>query len=68
MTTLTVKIPNSAEERIKKYILRFGGEITFVTEKAGLLPIEEIEKSLKEVKKIRQGKLPKISLKDALRD
>jgi hypothetical protein len=34
----------------------------------GLLPIEEIEKGFKEVKKIRQGKLPKICLKYALRD
>lgn len=42
MTTLTAKIPNSAEERIKKYISCFGGESTFVTEKTGLLPIEEL--------------------------
>ncbi|MFM6975744.1 MAG: hypothetical protein ACKOW2_02695 [Sphingobacteriaceae bacterium] len=68
MTTLTAKIPNSAEERIKKYILRMGGEVTFVDEKSALLPIEEIENGFKEVKKIREGKLPKISLKDALRD
>lgn len=68
MTTLTVKVPNSAEERIKKYILRIGGEVTLVQDDPELLPIEEIEKSFKEVKKIREGKLPKISLKDALRD
>ncbi|MFA5245189.1 MAG: hypothetical protein WC380_07795 [Pedobacter sp.] len=68
MTTLTVKVPNSAEERIKKYILRIGGEVTVVQDEAGLLPIEEVEKSFQEVKKIREGKLPKISLKDALRD
>ncbi len=68
MTTLTVKVPNSAEERIKKYILRIGGEVTVIQDEAGLLPIEEVEKSFQEVKKIREGKLPKISLKDALRD
>ena len=68
MTILTVKVPNSAEERIKKYILRIGGEVTLVQDDPELLPIEEIEKSFKEVKKIREGKLPKISLKDALRD
>ena len=68
MTILTVKIPNSAEERIKKYILRIGGEVTFIQDDSELIPIEEIEKSLQEVKKIREGKLPKISLKDALRD
>lgn len=68
MTTLTVKIPDSAEDRIKKYILRLGGEVTFVHDNEEMLPIEEIEKSLKEVRKIREGKLPKVSLKDALRD
>lgn len=68
MTTLTAKIPKSAQERIRKYILSVGGEVVSVSEQDDLLPIEEIEKSLKEVKKIRQGKLPKISLKDALRE
>lgn len=68
MTTLTADIPASAEERIKKYILRYGGKVTLVNETAGTLPIEEIEESLKEVKKIREGKLPKLSLKDVLGD
>lgn len=68
MITLTIKVPNSAEERIKNYIMRIGGEVTVVQDDSELLPIEEIEKSLNEVKKIREGKLPKISPKDALRD
>ena len=68
MTTLTTKIPSSAKERIRKYILSLGGEVLSINEQNDLLPIEEIEKGFKEVKKIREGKLPKISLKDALRD
>jgi hypothetical protein len=68
MTTLITKIPSSAKERIRKYILSLGGEVLSINEQNDLLPIEEIEKGFKEVKKIREGKLPKISLKDALRD
>lgn len=67
MTTLTVNIPSSAKEKIAKFVKSLGGEVLSVAETKELLPIEELEQGFCEVKAIREGRMPKLSLKDALR-
>lgn len=67
MTTLTVNIPSSAQEKIAKLVKSLGGEVVRVAEPKELLPIEELEQGFCEVKAIREGRMPKLSLKDALR-
>lgn len=68
MTTLPVNIPSSAQEKIAKLVISLSGEIVRVTEPKDLLPIEELEEGFCEVKAIREGRVPKLSLKEALRD
>lgn len=67
MTTLTVNIPSSAKEKIAKFVKSLGGEVLSVAETKEPLPIEELEQGFCEVKAIREGRMPKLSLKDALR-
>lgn len=67
MTTLTVNIPSSAQEKIAKFVKSLGGEVVSVAEPKNQLPIEELEEGLCEVKAIREGRMPKLSLKEALR-
>ena len=68
MTTLTINVPDTVTEEITKVIKRLGGEVLTIKEKAHeITPIEELEQGLNEVAAIREGKLPKLSLKEALR-
>lgn len=68
MATLTINVPDTVTEEITKVIRRFGGEIIAIKETAReITPIEELEQGLNEVAAIREGKLPKLSLKEALR-
>ena len=68
MTTLTINIPDTVTEEITKVIKRFGGQIVAINENSHeITPIAELEQGFKEVVAIRDGKLPKLSLKQALR-
>ena len=68
MTTLTINIPDTVTEEITEAIKRLGGQIVAINENSHeITPIEELEQGLKEVVAIRDGKLPKLSLKQALR-
>jgi hypothetical protein len=68
MTTLIINIPDTATEEITKVIRRFGGDIVAIKETTrDITPIEELVQGLNEVIAIREGTLPKLSLKQALR-
>jgi cysteine synthase len=69
MTTLTINVPDTVTEELTKVIKSFGGEIIRIKETTrDTTPIEELEQGLNEVMDIRDGRLPKLSLKQALRD
>ena len=70
MTTLTINIPDSDTSLISQLVEELGGEVVSVIEPEILSKnaLDELREGLCEVKAIRQGKLLKISLKEALRD
>lgn len=70
MTTFTVNVPGKAKNKLAKFIKELGGEIIHITEpdnRKGAL-LNGLEESLNQVKQIREGKLPRLSLKESLGD
>jgi hypothetical protein len=55
MTTLTIKVPGEAKDRLSAFVKELGGEIVSEPSKKSKL-LKEIKQGLKEVKKIREGK------------
>lgn len=71
MTTITIKVPGKATDKLSALVKELGGEIISVTaekksKKAKLL--DEIVTGLKEVKEIRAGKAKSYTMSDLLDD
>ncbi|GAB2984400.1 hypothetical protein GCM10027049_22720 [Mucilaginibacter puniceus] len=69
MTTITIKLPGKAKDKLSALVKELGGEIISVSSnkkpaKSSLL--NEIKTGLKEVKKIRDGKSQSFSMSDLL--
>ncbi len=69
MPTLTVKIPESAQNQLTELVKRLGGEVVSVktskAEKKDKL-LTGIREGLQEVKAIREGKLKSVTMDDLL--
>jgi len=63
MTTITIKVPSKAKDKLSAFVKEVGGEIISIHPKKNKL-LEEIKKGLKEVKQIREGKSPSYSMSD----
>lgn len=69
MTTITIKVPGKAKDKLSAIVKELGGEIISVSsnrisKKAQLL--DEIKSGLKEVKAIREGKTIAYTMSDLL--
>ena len=68
MTTLTVKVPPEAKEKLSAIIKELGGEIIATPSKKTVPKkstiLKEIKQGLKEVKKIREGKSASYTMAD----
>ena len=67
MTTVTIKLPSSAKDKLSALVKELGGEIVSVSsakesKKAKLL--NEIKQGLKEVKEIKEGKSKSYTMSD----
>ncbi len=69
MTTITIKLPGKAKEKLSALVKELGGEIISIssgkTSKKEKL-LTEIKSGLKEVKEIREGKSKSYSMSDLL--
>ena len=63
MTTLTIKIPEKAKDKISAFVKELGGEVISVPSKKNKL-LKEIKQGLKEVKQIREGKSNAYTMSD----
>jgi len=63
MTTLTVKVPVEAKEKLSAFVKELGGEVVSITPKKNKL-LKEIKQGLKEVKKIREGNADSYTMSD----
>ncbi len=61
MTTLTIKVPAGAKDKLSAFVKELGGEV--VPPKKNKL-LKEIKQGLKEVKQIREGKSGGYSMSD----
>jgi len=69
MTTITIKLPGKAKDKLSAIVKELGGEIISISsnktsKKAKLLA--EIKTGLKEVKEIREGKSKSYTMSDLL--
>jgi hypothetical protein len=68
MTTLTIKVPLKAKDKLTAIVKEMGGEVISSTTKKEISKknklLKEIEKGLKEVKEIREGKSAAYSMSD----
>lgn len=63
MTTLTIKVPEGAKDKLSAFVKELGGEIISIPSKKTAL-LKEIKNGLKEVKEIRDGKSPSYTMSD----
>ncbi len=70
MTTFTVNVPGKVKNKLARLIKEPGGEIIHISETDNQKEVllNGIEESLDQVKLIREGKSPHLSLKEALGD
>ena len=71
MTTLKIKVPSEAKDRLSVFVRELGGEVLSVSsnkesKKSKLL--KEIKEGLKEVKDIREGKSVAYAMSDLLNE
>lgn len=67
MTTITIKLPGKAKDKLSALVKELGGEIIFISSgKASKKDkmLGEIKAGLKEVKEIREGKAKSYSMSD----
>lgn len=69
MTTITIKVPGKAKDKLSAIVKEMGGEIISISsnktsKKAQLL--DEIKSGLEEVKAIREGKADAYTMSDLL--
>ena len=68
MTTLTIKVPSEAKDKLSAFVKELGGEVISkspvkaLSKKVKLL--NEIKQGLKEVKEIREGKSASYTMSD----
>ena len=67
MTTLTIKVPSEAKEKLSAIVKELGGEIVVTPKKATSKKssvLNEIKQGLKEVKEIREWKSASYTMAD----
>jgi hypothetical protein len=68
MTTITVKVPGKAKDKLADIVRELGGEIISISSSKGSIKknklLSDIKQGLQEVKKIREGKSPAYTMSD----
>ena len=66
MTTLTISIPDSAKSKVSELVEKLGGKVV-ETGSVRDSVLKDLEESFCQVKGMKEGRMPKLSLREALR-